>query len=78
MTHLKGIHNPIDSNWLGVRVSIEVNIQISRLVYGLDLMATKYNIILVHIPVSPPALPKSASVLTNVCSACKKRIKPLS
>lgn len=71
MTHLEGIHDPIDSNWLGGKVSIEVNIQISRWIYSLDLMPTKY-IILVHIPVCPPALPKSASILTDVCSACKK------
>lgn len=36
MTHLKGIHDPIDSNWLGGRVSIEVNIQISKWIYSLD------------------------------------------
>lgn len=35
-------------------------------------MATEYNITLVHILVSPPVLPKYASVLTDVCSACKK------
>lgn len=49
MTQVKGIHDPIDSKWLGGRVSTEVNIQISKCICSLDLVATKCDIILVSI-----------------------------